>query len=226
MKVNGVDIIDREHLVETISDWGEDAKESILSVYDGVTLPKQEEPPRLRIFNFIEEYQNPRTTDFTIIGLTKEAPAYEKGRKVRAQYHDPKTGDIVVEKIFKDIIRSGRLSSLDITFNWYDESGEVSVTKTDTVRNYSFDEAETALRHRRAKQMDYLKGFSRGTPLEAYMDVLFSYYEHERLAYVESGSVELQDAIMTEDDSDMLAILNAPVSEGVTVSMAILNQIT
>ena len=48
--------------------------------------------------------------DYTIIGLIKDSPKYDKGRKISASYYaDEDKTDLVVQKVFTDVYVDDKL---------------------------------------------------------------------------------------------------------------------
>lgn len=169
----------------------------------------------LRVFRVLPADQNPLIADFSILGFRKESPSYERGRKTQALYKCVDKEEIIVEKIFNDIRdENGRLTAVQVTFNWYDEDDNISLTKTEIVRKYNKYEAETEERKRRERQIDYLVAGAKDTPIESYINTVFSHYYDEQMVYKQKGTDEFSNAILTETDPTILMILGIEVPRG------------
>ena len=182
------------------------------------------------ISDLIGDTQDPTRIDFTIIGLRKETPKYEKGRKTSCQYFHPETGKLAVEKVFSDVIESDQLVGIDILFMWYDNKGDVKIAKSEraiTLNRYS---ALTEQRKRRERAVDYLVAGSVGTPLESYVSMIFAHYQTQIQNFVATGSSVFADAINNEQDPQIKALLGIQVAAqthpGYTLQMSMLGQIT
>lgn len=182
---------------------------------------------QLRVFRSLEIGFNPLNHDFTILGFKKVSPKYEKGKKTKAEYKCPTFDEVIVDKVFKDIRENGVLKALEITFNWYNEEGEIGLTKKEIVKTYNIAEAETTERERRLKQIDYLVASAIGTPIESYVNDIFDHYYTQVEKYKSKGTKEFEDSINTENDATILNYLSIIVgANGETVKDSILNQIT
>jgi hypothetical protein len=188
--------------------------------------PKDQD--ELRIHRVLPIEMDPLIQDFTVIGLRKQSPLYEKGRKTKAFYRDPNNDDLVVEKIFSDVVGNHKIlnatggfdeipgiTGLQVTFNWYKEDGTIGLTKTEIVKELTRHEAETMLRQRRERAMDYLLGGAKGTPIEPYMNTIFDHYYDSILKYKENGSSALADNINGEDNPAIIPLLNIQIPQSV-----------
>jgi hypothetical protein len=163
----------------------------------------------LRIFRYIDINYDPLVTDFSIVGLKKNSPVYERGRKVSANYIDL-SGNIVVEKIFTDIrdLSNNRLEKLQVTFNWYTENNEIGLTKTEIVKSYNSSQAKTEERQRRGRQIDFLEAIVEGTPIEASVIAIITKYQEQITKYVQHGlSDQLNNAMINETDPSLRYVL-------------------
>jgi len=199
----------------------------------------------LKIYNFIHPDLDHRTTDFTIVGLKKSSPRYDRGRKVEADYIDPETKKMVVRKVFTDQrdVETGILTGLLIDFEWYKENGEVGDTKTELVKEYNEWEAETIERQRRQKQKDFLVREGKRSGAEAYMTMLLHYFSEQISDYIALGSNAWAEALKAHmpkfinDDptgepdqsaieTQIYGILTAKPEGNLSIKEAILYQIT
>lgn len=167
----------------------------------------------LRIFRKLSPSSDPLTSDFSILGFSKKAPHYDRGRKIKAEYWCPTNNEIVVEKVFKDIINesTGRLLSLEVTFNWYNENNEIALTKTEIVKELNKAQSETIMRQRRERSIDFLVSEARYTPNEPFIEMLINHYEVQITHFKDKGSNEFALALNSETDQTILTILSARV---------------
>lgn len=165
----------------------------------------------LKVFRYLSRFLDPKTSDFTIIGLRKVSPLRDRGRKREAEYRCPSDDSLVVKKIFTDVVPSAELLNISCKFDWYDENGDIALTKTETVKEYSKDETETVYRERRSRQMDYLKGSVKGTALETGGNYLWARYATEISLYEGDGTLGLDTVIDNETDTTALAVLDTYV---------------
>lgn len=185
----------------------------------------------LRIFKFIDpdlDIKRVKQTDFSIIGLEKETPSYARGIKTAAKYIDIDNDELVVEKIFQDEWSADlRKLTLRITVNWYNENGEIGLTKTEIARKYNEYETETVGRKRRYRQFDYLKASVRGTPYESFISDIVTRYNDEIRKYKEDALTVLSDAMSNEGDSYYRAILETemPRNDDPTKTISVENAI-
>lgn len=153
----------------------------------------------LRVYRVLPKDQNPLISDFSILGFRKISPSYERGRKTQALYKCVDKDEIIVEKIFNDVRdESGTLTALEITFNWYNEDGEIGLSKTEQVKAFNKYQAETEERQRRERQIDYLVAGAKGTPIEASLNAVFDLLYNEVILYKEQG---VNDAMVEKLDS-------------------------
>ena len=123
------------------------------------------------------------------MGFRKVSPSYERGRKTRSLYKCTENDEVIVEKIFEDVRdENGTLSGLQITFNWYNEDGEIGLTKTQQVKSFNKYQAETQERQRRERQIDYLVAGAKGTPIEANINMVFDFLYDEVMLYKEKAN--------------------------------------
>lgn len=173
---------------------------------------KDYDPQRLRIYRKLPLTEDPLISDFSILGFNKIAPHYDMGRKIKAEYKDPLNNDLIVEKIFKDVRDvNNRLSSLEITFNWYEESGDIGLTKTETVKNYNKAESETEERKRRERAIDFLISEARYTANEPHINTLMLHYEQQINHFKAKSSDDFAQALQSENNANILEILSARV---------------
>lgn len=144
---------------------------------------------QLRVFRALPTGHDPLITDFTLLGFRKESPSYERGRKTRAIYKCATKEEIIVEKVFSDVFdENGVLKGIEVNFKWHNEDGEVGLEKTEVVRKFNKYEAETEMRKRRERQIDYLVAGAKGTPIEASLDAVFNMLYAEVILYKEQGN--------------------------------------
>ncbi len=167
----------------------------------------------LRVFRALPKDLDPLTSDFTILGFRKKAPHYDRGRKVRAEYWCVDKDEVIVEKIFDDIRdeENGRLTDLQVTFNWYDEDGNIGLSKTEIVKELNKAQSETIERQRRERSIDFLISEARYTPNEPYVTMLMLHYETEINHFKTKAADDFASALNNETDPTILAILSARV---------------
>lgn len=191
-------------------------------------MPSQVEPEFLRIWR-VQPFGDTLTRDFTIVGLDKRTPLRDRGRKVSSEYW--LGDDLVVRKTFTDILDvNGLLTSVQVHFEWFAEDGSVAEEKTEIVKHYDKYDVEEVYRKRRARQIDFLLGGARGTPIESAIEEIFSHYYNETQRYLASGTQALATAVTEERSANILTLLDieVPRADGtglITVRDAILVQI-
>jgi len=158
--------------------------------------------------------------DFTI-GLVKESASYDKGRKTRSEYRSQIDDAMVVEKIFRDIIVNDHLVGLEMTTNWFNEAGNIGLTKTETIKKLNKYTARTLLRKRRERIIDYLEAGAEDTPIEPYVNAIFDHYYGVIDKFEKKGTTEFADAINAETDQQILGMLaiQLPLSNGGSISV-------
>jgi len=168
-------------------------------------------PSNLRIFRVLDPEVNPLIHDFTILGFRKMSPTYERGRKTSSLY------------------------MLQVTFNWYDEENQITLTKTEIVKSFNKYEAQTEERKRRERQLDYMIASGKDTPIEPHIDTIFKHYSYQEQQYRTHGALDLAVDMKAETDPTILGILNIQTippgvhpywPSGCTVMQGIIYQVT
>ena len=181
----------------------------------------------LKIFRVLQPQLNPLNSDFTILGLKKISPDYDKGRKTSAKYMD--NDEIVVEKVFSDVVdESGLLIGLEITFNFYTEEGVVGESKTEIVKHYNTTEAEEEYEKRRRRQIRFLKAAAKSKPgFGPYVDLLFAHFSQQIEAYKDPGTNDFKISMENEADATMRTILDTVFDPqtGATVQQLIIAEL-
>lgn len=158
---------------------------AMIQIHDGSEVEETD----LRVYRVLDTRLNHLVHDFTILGFRKVSPKYDRGRKIEAEYICAVTDDKVVKKIFSDVRNeSGRLTQLQVEFQWFNELGEIGDSKIEIVKNYNEWEAQTEERKRRERQRDFLVGEADRAGAKAYLDMLFDYFKGQIDAYIETGS--------------------------------------
>ena len=167
----------------------------------------------LRIFRALPKSSDPLISDFSILGFRKRAPHYDRGRKIKAEYWCVNKDEVIVEKIFNDVRDpvTGRLTALEITFNWYNENNEIGLTKTEIVKELNKAQAETIERQRRERSIDFLMSEARYTPNEPYITMLMLHYETQINHFKSKAADDFAQALETETDPTINAILGSRV---------------
>jgi len=165
-------------------------------------------PTDLKVHRVMDKSLDALYSDFTILGFRKISPNYSRGRKSKATYKCIEFDEIVAEKIFEDSFDvNGNFDGIMSTVNLYDEAGNIGATKTEKCVEFNPIEAETHMRQRRARQMDFLKVGARGTELEPILSAILSRYYEAKEQYVNDGVDTLYDIIEGETDPTFLAYL-------------------
>lgn len=192
------------------------------------------DPKRLRVHRVLPSSNNPLISDFTILGFRKVAPYYDRGIKYKAEYKCTDKDEVIVEKIFTDIrdTSTGRLTDLQVLFNFYCEDGTIGLSKTEVVKSYNKAQAETEERKRRERALDFLISEARHTALEPVMDALIFHYHNDIVLYKEKASPSFAAAINAETDPTIQAYLEIrvpfsadPLNYTIPVKESILYQI-
>ena len=179
----------------------------IVNAYGDIVKPLD-----LKVHRVLDPNLDPLYSDFTVLGFRKVSPRYSRGRKARAEFRCNQFDEIVAEKIFEDSFdEHGQLNGIWLTVNLYNEAGDIGATKTEKCVEFNVIEAETHLRQRRARQMDFLKVGARGTPIESYLNLLLERYYVEKQKYVNDGLSSLYDVIANEQDAEYLGYLDTEV---------------
>ena len=165
--------------------------------------------------------------DFTLVGLTKASPKYDRGKKMHSSYYaDREQTKSVVKKSFSDAVVDGKMIGLDITFDFYDHAGEVGFSKTE-FKPLNTSEVASLLRKRRQRAIDYLRASSIGTPIEQYVVIILKHYKNEIELYVQGATNDFENALDNEENEQISALLSIVVSaDGRTVKDNIKHQIS
>jgi len=186
-------------------------------------------PEALRVYRVLSSQLKAEQTDFSILGFRKMSPGYVKGRKVLTQYLDNVLEEVIVEKIFIDVIdENGLLIGLEITFNWYSENGDVGVSKTEIVKNYNATEAEEEYEKRRRRQIRFLKASAKAKPgFGPYVDLLFAHFYQQIEAYKDPGTNAFKVSMENETDPTIRTILDTVFDSetGATVQQLIIAEL-
>ena len=184
------------------------------------------QPTDLVLQKTVGEVEDITRVDFTIIGLQKRSPQYEKGRKTSADYY---LGDqLAVRKTFTDTYSdAGVLNGIRILFEWHQNDGEVGQAKDELAATLNPYEAQTMMRKRRGRVLDYLIGAAAGTPAEPYVAALLDRFATEAQQYRDNPtSTSFVDEITNTTEQPFKAILDTPLALNFTIRDSILNQIT
>jgi len=182
-------------------------------VREGVELyEKQKKIKSLRVLDYMDSSANPLIQDFSIMGLVKKAPHYDRGRKTSAEYIDPETNEIVVRKIFRDLRDDNdKLIALVIDFQWYCKDGSIGLEKSEVVENLSKAKAKTIERIRRERSWDFLLSEGEDSPIESLMEELVIHYEDVKNEYLKYGKDDFKNAIENETDEKISNYLSIRV---------------
>ncbi|WP_294312477.1 hypothetical protein [uncultured Chryseobacterium sp.] len=176
-------------------------------------------------------------TDITILnGIVKGEPVYKKGKKISAGYFlDKKQTILAIEKTFSDELdENGYLTGSNILIKWFDVHGNPVLTKPVFVP-FSIAESAEMITKRRKRVINYLQEAGIRFGVKQYIDFLFNYYSGYQKSgviknlvnsFIENGSAELQQAVISEDNPEVLQILNHTLPNGETMKDSLLYQIT
>lgn len=176
-------------------------------------------------------------TDITILnGIVKGEPVYKKGKKISAGYFlDKKQTRLAIEKTFSDELdENGFLIGSNILITWFDVYGNPLLTKSVFVP-FSIAESAEMITKRRKRVINYLQEAGMRLGVKQYIDFLFNYYSGYQKSgviknlvnsFIENGSDELQQAVINEDNPEILQILNHTLPNGETIIDSLLYQIT
>lgn len=175
----------------------------------------------LKIADYLDNpYINIKNQDFTIIGLNKQPPVFDKGRKKEASFTSDSIGqDVVVKKTFID-----KEYGIDVLFEWYKTDGTVGLSKTQEV-HMSKEQLGDFFRQRRQRQVSSLIEGAKGTPVESLVGAIFAHYSNEVEEYLQVGDNVLENAIEVETDPTILGYLAVMLSETDSVKDRIIYQI-
>ena len=209
--------------VDTVDEFLVDEIEQLIKAG---TLEREWAPTDLVLFRLVGEQPNYQQIDFSLLGLRKESPSYSLGRKTESSYfHGEK---LCVRKVFEDVVVDDDLTGLEIIFEYYDNAGNVGSAKRETAVTYNKFQAQTVIRSRRQRIIDYLVAGAKDTPIEVYIDQIFDKYFDEVQRFVAKGTGEFRTALENEDDPTLSFILGldvTPLVPGWTVLASILEQI-
>ncbi|WP_336718114.1 hypothetical protein [Chryseobacterium mucoviscidosis] len=175
--------------------------------------------------------------DITILnGIVKGEPTYEKGRKAVAGYYlDKEQTNLAIQKIFSDELdENGFLKGLNILIKWFDIYGNPVLVKRVYVPLSVSESAEIIIK-RRKRMIDYLKESGVRLGVKEYIDSLFNYYSNYQQSgitrnllnsFIENGTEELKDAVLNENNEEIVGILNHILPTGTTIKESLLDQIS
>jgi len=209
--------------VDTVDEF---LMDEITDLIKAGTLEREWAPTDLVLFQLIGEQSNYQQIDFSLLGLRKESPSYSLGRKTEASYLHGE--QLCVRKVFEDVNVDGNLTGLEIIFEYYNNDGSVGSAKRETAVTYNKYQAQTVIRNRRQRIIDYLVAGAKDTPIEVYIDQIFDKYFDEVQRFVAKGTAEFRIALENEEDPTLSFILGldvTPLVPGWTVLASILEQI-
>lgn len=181
--------------------------------------------PDLRVTKWVVAEESAiLAADYTVF-LRRESPVFTKGRKTYSDYLDPDTQELVVKVTYTDVYDevTGGLVGIDRTIDWYLSTGEVGLSKTVAVP-LNKAEASHEKRERRVRSIDYLRAAGKGTPIEPYMNAVFSHYESVVRFWYDMGGNGVVDAVNNETDPTILAYLAIETEPNWTVGQGIVYQ--
>lgn len=183
--------------------------------------------PNLKITKWVvSEESEIQATDYSVF-LLRESPVFTKGRKTYSEYKDPDTLELIVKVTYEDRYEAmtGNLIGIDRVIDWYDSEGLVGLSKS-AYSPMNKAEAANEKRARRIRSIDYLKSAGKDTPIEPYMDAIFTHYEDVVRFWYDMGGTGVADAVAAETDPTILAYLAIETEPQWTVAMGITYQTT
>ena len=182
---------------------------------------------RIQDYYLDEPYSDLTKKDFTLVGLIKASPKYNKGKKQSASYFtDREQTTLVVKKSFSDTIENDKMVGLEITFDYYDHENLIGFSKTE-FKPLNTSEVSSLLRKRRQRAVDYLRASSVGTPIEKYVNTILKHYKTEIDLFIQGNTPDFLEALQNESDQAIVPLLNIVVSQdGRKVKDTIIYQIT
>ncbi|QCW20680.1 hypothetical protein [Flavobacterium phage FPSV-S29] len=195
---------------------------------------------KLKIFKHNSWLENKHPEEIMAIpievlnGITKGEPEFVKGTKIKTEFYSDKKDNVVVKQTYTDVLdENGFLVGINMKIEWLDEMGNPALFKTVT-NSLPISSASEEIRSRRKKQINYLQEAGIRLGVKQYIDMLFGFYSARVISgktlnflnnYIENGSKEFENAIKSETNEQILAILNAKLPDNITVKDSILNQI-
>lgn len=198
------------------------------------------------IYKYLPTDLDPKSYDFTLLGLNQLNWVIKKGRREERLYLD-EASKIVVRDKYIYVESTNGVKSYDRIIEWLFADGTVAFSKT--VKTDSAVGSVTKLnRYIRQNQIDFLLDSGDGLRAQAELvpeptksqlifvadsiDTLMKHYEYEVDYYIKRGGTGFSDAVNNETDSNILALLGivVPKNDGSgeywTVKDSILGQIT
>lgn len=174
---------------------------------------------------------------------------FTRGRKTLKKY-ETDSGEIRATKEYQYALSDGDRVSTPIKriIKWYRTDGTVGLEK-EVDLSYSVKDLRKILREIRQGRMDYMEGAgeelanlaplmpepyaSAFTAAAAAVPVILSHYETEVNHYIKWGTLEFENAVRNETDTNILSLLSlmvrppdATFSSGLTMKQTILHQLT
>lgn len=158
----------------------------------------------LRIHRYVTPETDVETFDFSLLNSIKKiSPSYDKGRKTKSKYLG-EDDEIVVEKVFEDIVEDGKLVALGMTINWFnqekdeDDNDVVGFSKYQVVKRFNFAERSTFLRKRRSRVIDWLQASAVGTPIESFVNALLKHFKTEVDLFIYNNTDDFLTGVANE----------------------------
>lgn len=138
--------------------------------------------------------------DYSLISFEKTVTYERGGRKSKIEYKDEEGVNVV--KTCTDILEEGVIVGVQHTHEWLDYDDTVLLSKNTLARIDSTSRGEI-LRKRRQRTIDHLNQLASGSPLEPVVDNIFDTFRNEVNKYIQIGSNDFLNAVMTSDMADL-----------------------
>lgn len=175
----------------------------------------------LRIYEILYDLDQMPTIehfDFTTIGLTKESPLYEKGRKIEASYTNDKN-ELVVKKVFYDNLdNNGVIKELGMRVAWYTKDGKEGLVKDQVIKKFNSAESKTLYRRRRQRAIDYLEASAEEKGVGWIIDLILESFKHELELFILSGNKLFENTLIKEASNSDSKKITTPDGHIVTLA--------
>lgn len=200
--------------------------------------------------NLQDEYSEDelKLLDIQFLGLTQQPWAFKRGARLERHYTDESDNVIVLDEFvytYSSDLR--KIDSYIRTIYWKEENGNTFLSNNVTPV-MSKKKLKKLNRDIRQGQLDYLEYAAEDlrelaltlpepyqtqyTTIANSIDLLFDHYEVEIDHYIKRGAMEFENAVNSETDAQILAVLALPARQpdavfplGLTVKQSIIHQL-